>query len=309
LTEKSNPNEIEEQSLDLKAYVQLLKKRRSMIVLITLLAMLVSSFLNFFVLKPVYEAKTILLVTQAADKLQTTNQINNSNNIIGSVSRIPVLTMNTYVGQAQSEEMMKRVIEKMNLAEDGYTPSGLARQVKVSSAPNSYLLDVVVSNRDPQMAMDIANTLSTEFIGLITERNQEVMDKSVVFLKEQMAEVRKELDRTTTQSESDRLQRMLTLLSEGITETQIARSFDLGSTSLVVVSPAMGAEKVKPNKTTNVAISFLLGLVASIALVSVLEFMDNTIKTPDDVARHLDLPIMGVIPAANSKNISYYGRI
>lgn len=309
LINKSKPAEIGEQSIDLWACIQLLKKRRAMIALITLLAVFASAILSFFVLKPVYEAKTVLLVTQAADKLQTSNQNNNSNNIINSVSRIPVLTMNTYVGQAKSDDLMKRVIENMNLAEYGYTPSGLAEQVMVSADKDSYLLNVVVSNSDPQMAADIANTLSREFIGSITDRNQEVMDKSVVLLKEQMEEVRKELDSTTLQAERDRLQGMLTLLSEGITETQIARSFDLGSTSLVVVSPATGADKVRPDKKTNIAAAFLMGLVASVALVFVLEFMDNTIKTTDDVARLLDLPMMGVIPAANSKSGNYYRRI
>jgi capsular polysaccharide biosynthesis protein len=308
LINQTNPAGINEQSIDLRACIQLLKKRRAMIALITMLAVLASAILSYFVLQPLYEAKTVLLVTQAADKLQTSNQNNNSNNIINSASRIPVLTMNTYVGQAKSDELMIRVIEKMNLSEYGYTPSSLAGRVKVSAAQDSYLLDVVVSNRDPQLAVNIANTLSREFIGSITERNQEVMDKSVVFLKNQMAEIRKELDRTTVQSERDRLQGMLTLLSEGVTETQIARSFDLGSTSLVVVSPALGAVKVKPNKTMNVAMAFLLGLMVSVALAFVFEFLDNTIKTPEDVARYLDLPVMGVIPAADSKSGTYYGR-
>ena len=86
---------------------------------------------------------------------------------------------------------------------------------------------------------------------------------------------------------------MLTLLSEGITKTQIARSFDLGSTSLVVVSPALRAAQIKPNKQMNMAIAFLLGLMGSVGLVFLLEFLDNTIKTPEDVARHLELPVMG----------------
>jgi capsular polysaccharide biosynthesis protein len=309
LIKKTNPTEIEKQSIDLRVYIQLLKKRSSLIAMITLLAVLASAIMSFFVIKPVYEAKTVLLVTQAADKLQTSNQSSSSNNIINSVSRIPVLTMNTYLGQAKSDELMSRVIESMNLAEFGYTPRRLAEQVKVSAAQDSYLIDVTVSSSDPQLAVDIANTLSREFIGSITDRNQEVMDKSVVFLQEQMAAVRKELDRATIQSERDRLQRMLTLLAEGITETQIARSFDLGSTSLVVVSPAMGAVKVKPNKTMNVAMAFIMGLMASVALILVLEFMDNTINNPEDVAQHIELPVMGVIPVANSKAGNYYGRI
>lgn len=301
------PAAIDEQEIDLRAYIQLLKKHRVLIVLLTLLAVLASALLSFFVLKPVYEAKTVLLVTQAADKLQTTTRSNDPDDLLNTVSRIPVLTMNTYVGQVKSDELMRRVIEQMGLEPYGFTPRGLAGQVKVSAAKDSYLLEVSVSNQDSQLAVNIANTLSKEFIGSITERNQEVMDRSVVFLQEQMAAVRKELDAAATQSERDRLQGMLTLLSEGITKTQITRSFDLGSTSVVVVSPAMTAVQVKPNKRLNMAVAFLLGLMASVALAFMLEFLDNTIKNPEDVARHLDLPVMGTIPSADSRTRIYYG--
>lgn len=302
------PADFDEQEIDLRAYIQLLKKRRAMIILITLLAVLASGILSFFVLEPVYEAKTVLLVTQAADKLQTSSQSKDPDDILNNVSRIPVLTMNTYVGQVKSDELMKRVIDKMGLESDGFTPRSLAGQVKASAAKDSYLLEVTVDDHDRQLAVDIANTLSEEFIASITERNQDVMDKSVLFLQEQMTEVRKELSEATTQSERDRLQGMLTLLSEGITKTQIARSFDLGSTSLVVVSPAMQAVQVKPDKKMNLAVAFLLGLIVSVALAFVLEFLDNTIKTPENVVRHLELPVLGVIPAADSKSKVYYGR-
>jgi capsular polysaccharide biosynthesis protein len=59
----------------------------------------------------------------------------------------------------------------------------------------------------------------------------------------------------------------------------------------------------------NVAMAFIMGLMASVALILVLEFMDNTINNPEDVAQHIELPVMGVIPVANSKAGNYYGRI
>jgi capsular polysaccharide biosynthesis protein len=128
------------------------------------------------------------------------------------------------------------------------------------------------------------------------------MDKSVMFLREQMAEVGREMVNAPTQSERERLQGMLKLLSEGITQTQIARSFDLGSTSLVVVSPATYAVKVKPDIELNISIALLLGFMFSVGLALALELLDYTIKTSEDVARQLDLPVMGVIPVADSRN-------
>lgn len=53
---------------------------------------------------------------------------------------------------------------------------------------------------------------------------------------------------------------------------------------------------IKPNKVTNIAIGFLLGLMASLGLVFLLEYLDSTIKTPEDIEKHLGLAVIGVIP-------------
>ena len=53
---------------------------------------------------------------------------------------------------------------------------------------------------------------------------------------------------------------------------------------------------VKPNKMMNVVIAGVLGVMVSVGLVFVLEFLDRTYKTPADIERHLGLPIIGAIP-------------
>jgi len=37
-------------------------------------------------------------------------------------------------------------------------------------------------------------------------------------------------------------------------------------------------------------------------LAFVLEYLDNTLKTPEDVTRELELPVLGVIPKATKAN-------
>ena len=295
-----------EKEIDLRVYIKVLKKRRVLIAAITLLAVLTSGFLSYFVIKPVYQANSILLVTQAADKPQMIAQKDDLSAIVNSVARIPVLTMNTYVGQIKSEALMQRVIDKLHLGDRGYSASSLAGQIKATAAKDSYLIDITVTNNDPQLAADIANTLVHEFMGTMTEKNQEQMDQSVRFLEQKMEQVRNDIEKTTNSSERARLQSMMTLLSEGITRTQIARSIDLGSTSLMVVSPAAARNSpVKPNKKLNITVAFLLGLMASVALSFVLEFLDYTIKTTDDVSQHLDLPVVGLIPVADNRARAY----
>ncbi|CDF57715.1 YveK family protein [Thermobrachium celere] len=53
---------------------------------------------------------------------------------------------------------------------------------------------------------------------------------------------------------------------------------------------------VKPKKMLNIAIAFVLGVMLSLGLVFILEYMDTTVKTEDDVEKLLDLPVVGIIP-------------
>ncbi|AGK95910.1 YveK family protein [Clostridium pasteurianum] len=53
---------------------------------------------------------------------------------------------------------------------------------------------------------------------------------------------------------------------------------------------------VKPNKKMNIAIAFFLGLMVSVGISFLLEYMDSTLKTSEDVKRYLDLPVLGTIP-------------
>ncbi|MBU3101565.1 MULTISPECIES: YveK family protein [Clostridium] len=53
---------------------------------------------------------------------------------------------------------------------------------------------------------------------------------------------------------------------------------------------------ISPNKKLNLVIGLFLGLMLSLGVVFLLEYMDNTIKTESDVEKYLGLPVLGVIP-------------
>lgn len=58
----------------------------------------------------------------------------------------------------------------------------------------------------------------------------------------------------------------------------------------------MPEKPVSPNKMMNIAIAFLLGLMVSVGLVFLLEYLDNTYKTKEQLEKELELPVLGVIP-------------
>lgn len=93
------------------------------------------------------------------------------------------------------------------------------------------------------------------------------------------------------------LEKNSALFAERITNAQIAQSVDIGANNLTLVSRAVQPRSpVRPNKKKNMALAGVLGLMASIMLMFVLEFLDNSIKSSDDVRRHLDLPVLGQVP-------------
>jgi capsular polysaccharide biosynthesis protein len=46
----------------------------------------------------------------------------------------------------------------------------------------------------------------------------------------------------------------------------------------------------------NIAISLILGLMIGVFAAFMLEYLDNTIKTPEDVEKYLGIPVLGSIP-------------
>ncbi len=52
-----------------------------------------------------------------------------------------------------------------------------------------------------------------------------------------------------------------------------------------------------PNRRRDLLLSFVLSLTLGVGLAFVLEYLDDTVKTPDGVTRRLKLPLLGLVPA------------
>jgi capsular exopolysaccharide synthesis family protein len=92
---------------------------------------------------------------------------------------------------------------------------------------------------------------------------------------------------------------LLTKLKEaGISE-------GLKSSNIRVVDPAMiPSTPSRPAKARNIAMAFLVGLAGGIGLALLREYLDNTVKTPDDVEMLARLPSLAVVPAFGDDNKS-----
>lgn len=229
---------MEEQELSLVECWQVLKKRWKLVVIIPVIAALLSGIVSFFVLKPVYQASTTLIVGQkpSDSSMRQAMELLEYNILLANKQ-----LAKTYGTIAKSRTVEEKVIKDYNLP---LTRGQLDQKISVNNVKDTEVLEITVTDHDPQLAADIANAMAAEFT------------KAVIEIKK--------------------------VDSVSIIDEAIAPN-----------------NPVKPNKKLNVLIAFAVGLMVSVGLAFLLEFLDNTIKNERDVEEVLGLPILALIPDHN----------
>ena len=219
-----------EETIDLREYFGIIKKRFWIIALITTIAIVVSGGISFFVLKPVYKAKTSLIVN--TEKTQETQVIT------GDQFSVTQKLAVTYGEIIKSRIVLEDVIKNLNL-KTSY--EGLARQVTVSPVKDTQIISISVQDTNKEKARDIANEITK------------------VFTKE---------------------------------AKRITKANDVQ----VIDKAILPKTPIKPNKIMNVSISAVLGMMVGLFVVFLIEYLDNKLKTPQDIEKYLELSVIGVIP-------------
>ncbi|MCU7710164.1 Wzz/FepE/Etk N-terminal domain-containing protein [Priestia sp. JV24] len=219
-----------EETISLRELFAVLRKRLWLIVLITIIAATVSAVISFFVLTPVYESKTQILVNQAKNDQQLYNNQTVQTN---------VQLINTYNDIIKSPAILEKVIKELKLES---TAEELSKQLQVTNAQDSQVAQIVVQDTNAKRATDIANTTASVF--------------------------KKEVPKIMN-----------------VDNVSVLSKATLGES----------ASPVKPQPLMNVVIAIVVGLMVGVGLSFLLEYLDNTLKTEQDIENILELPVMGVI--------------
>ena len=77
----------------------------------------------------------------------------------------------------------------------------------------------------------------------------------------------------------------------------------LRSSNIRVVDPALvPSSPSRPQKARNILLAFLVGLVGGVGLAIFREYLDNTVKSPDDIEALTGLPSLAVVPSLPGLN-------
>lgn len=220
-----------EETISLKDIAVTLRKRLMLIALLAAIAVAVSGIISYFILTPVYQASTQILVNQKSSEqpVLDPNQV-----------RTNVEMINTYSVIIKSPTILDQVVQDLDLPQ---TTEELTEKITVNSEQNAQVFNLTVEDVDPAQAVKIANGISKTFSAEIPE----IMNVD----------------------------------------------------NVKVLSPAVLKDNptpVNPKPLLNMAIALVVGLMAGVGIAFLLEYLDNTIKTEEDIQNILQLPILGVIP-------------
>jgi capsular exopolysaccharide synthesis family protein len=88
---------------------------------------------------------------------------------------------------------------------------------------------------------------------------------------------------------------LLGTLTQRLQEQELALNTEAPN-NIKAVTEAVGATAVGPKRTRNVMVAFLLALAAGIGLAFLLDYLDDSVKSSEDISRQLGLPTLALIP-------------
>jgi capsular polysaccharide biosynthesis protein len=216
--------------MELKEYINIIKKRLLLIVVITLLSTFTAAVVSYFFIKPVYKADISVIIGKSNNQVQAQM---NYNEILMYQKMVK-----TYGELAKTRTVAEDVVSKLQL---NISPDTVRGMISVAPKGDTEFMTLTVTSRDAKEAMEIANQLAKS-------------------LKEISISVMKE----------DNVQ---------------------------IIDPAeLPLSPDSPKPVLNMAIAFFMGIMLSVGIIFLLEYLDNTVKTQEDVEKLLGIPLIGIIP-------------
>ena len=172
------------EEISLRELIEILIKRKNIIIYITLFAVLVSGIVSFFVMDPIYES-SILLMASDDGVAQAPAGNGSVDNMLDSISQTPSMDIETYRQQIKRAGVMNKTIEDLNLGEE-YTVESLAARINLETIKDTKLIKIKMESRDPEKAATIVNKVGENFITVATAKEKERITKTSQYINSQM---------------------------------------------------------------------------------------------------------------------------
>jgi len=282
--------------MELKEYIAPLLKWWWLLVASTLVAA-ISSFLAVQQQPPIYSASTTLMIGGALD------DPNPSGNEIWLGQQLAT----TYSDIAKREPVREATKAALGLT---WLPEYIVRPLN-----NTQLMEISVTDIDPPRAQAVANELANQLILKSPTSPQEDQERQS-FISQQLDEMQLKIEETQDEInvKQEELGNMVSARQIADTQNQIAAlqtklntlqsnyASLLSNTrqgalnTITVIEPAsLPTKPVGPDVLMTVLTASALGMVLAGSAAFLLEHLDNTVKSPDEIKKLVNLPTLAGI--------------
>ncbi len=151
-----------------------------------------------------------------------------------------------------------------------------------------------ISRRVKEEIDRIAYGMESEY-NVLKSREAAMLQATDQYRNEAQSMSKKEIQYGILKREADSNQQLYEVLLKKLKETSLTQGLD--TNNVRIVEPAVAPRvPVRPQPVRNVALATVAGLAAGLALAFVLDRLDDTVRTPEEVERVIEVPVLAVIP-------------
>jgi len=168
--------------------------------------------------------------------------------------------------------------------------------------PEIVKIDAQIQHLRDRLEAEFRGTLrSVETQAKIARTREESQINAVTLLRREGQELNeKESQYQNLQHEIEANQQLYDSVVKRLKETGVAGGLENSNVRIIEVATPPGAP-IRPQKGRSLGMSLVAGLVLACVVAFGLEYLDTTVKTPDDVERYLGLAVIGIVPAFGAR--------
>jgi len=288
--------------VELRQYAAILWRWMWLIVLLTLLAG-GTAFVVSRGMTPIYSASATLMISEASGPTTDYTSILTSERLA-----------RTYSELLKKRPVLEEVVSNLGLALEWEELEELAEDIEVTLVRDTQLIELSVEHPDPAMAKRLADEIPRVFI----RRNEEMqasrfsaskaslalelerMAADIQATEESIAALREsssaadQAERTSLEANLAQYRSSYSNVLKSYEEIRLAEAKAVDN--VVVVEPArLPEEPVRPRTLLNTALAAVVGLMLAVGTVFLIEYLDDTVKSEEDVAEAMNLGVLGAI--------------
>lgn len=268
-----------DRELSLRDYWRVVVGRKWIVVAAVMLALL-GSLIVSLLQEPIYEAEAQMLVEprsgEAVFQQDPTLNVQNLDRAI-----------QTEIQVLEGQRVRERVQSDLGLDE-------LPPEVSASPVGATDVVSVRVQSADPEAAQRLADAYVSAYTVTRQQQARSSLEAAGAELQLTIDELQAQIDAAPGEQRSALVAQQATF-KQRLDQLQIEAALTTGGAS-VVKSADLPDDPVKPTPARSAVLAGVLGLLLGLGVAFLLDYIDDSIKTHDDVEALTDIPVLAVVP-------------